>query len=446
MFFLKNIDTFALNLKLNNTFMLLQFTFSNYKCFREENILNLAIPAAKSKLYFTHRTAFNYSALKALVVLGANASGKTKLFDAVKFVKNIICPPKRSEKIPIFDFWQTQYDSFRLNTNAPNQSSTFEMIVVIDEIQYRYGLELNKNEIISEWLYTKNQRETFVFIREAKESIRINKRYVNERIYEMVHSANMLSPVVPLLVILATFNDTLSQKIVNWFNSITIISANDIRSIDALHELEKKDCIVKFLKSFDINIEDISLHEIDYDSIPNKIKHLIGDSHKETKIYDGINTMHKVYNELYERDHFTQFSLEKDESYGTNRLFGMSWPIINSLRNGTLLLIDEFDSGIHSNIIDKIVRLYYLCNSNAQLLINTQNTSLLNNTDDENRPLFTKEQIYLVNKNLYGEANLLPVTDFDEDFRTNMEKLYLGGYISGVPYVDVQMLLNLIKG
>lgn len=63
--------------------------------------------------------------------------------------------------------------------------------------------------------------------------------HINSKILDMVRSANMLSPIVPLISILSTFNDVLCKKIVDWFDSITVISANDLKPFD-LFDAEKK--------------------------------------------------------------------------------------------------------------------------------------------------------------------------------------------------------------
>ena len=432
--------------------MLVQFSFNNFKCFKGETTVNLTASKIKSNTFYTHKTDFNYSVLKTLAVYGANASGKTKLFEAMNFMRCVICPPKRDEKIPVFDFWQTRYDPFRLNTETQDDTSSFESIFIIEGIQYRYGFTLNRKEILSEWLYKKVARESLILSRNGQEKFYISPQFINDKIFNTVKSAGMISPTVPLISILATFNDALSSSIVNWFSNITIISANNLNTIDALTKNEKKNYITAFLNSFDINIDDISLHETSFDDVPDKIKAIVGaENLKNGKIYDGINTTHKVYNEYYERVGESVFSLEHDESFGTNRLFSLSWPLINALKTGSLILIDEIDSGIHTNIVKVIVSLFYMCSSTAQLVFNTQDSSLLganipdNSADSVYRKLFIKDQIYVINKNRYGESSALPVTDFRNDLRSNLEKIYLNGDISGVPYVDTDSLLHIIE-
>lgn len=426
--------------------MLVQFIFNNFKCFKDDNILNLTTSKSKKTFNYTHETNFNYSVLRTVAVYGANASGKTKLFEAIKFLRCVLCPPKRNGVIPIFDYWQTQYAPFKLNTQTADGDSSFEVTFLLNNIQYRYGITLNSKEILSEWLYKKNYRDTLILHRNRQKDFKITPQYINEKTFNVVRSAKMISATSPLLSILSTFNDELSQSIVKWFESITVISANDMNTVDALTKNEKKGCIIAFLNAFDINIDDISLHETSIDNIPEKIKNIIGiENLQNGKLYDGINTTHRLYNNYYERVGNCTFSLENDESFGTNRLFNLSWPIIKSLKEGSVLFIDEIDSGIHTNIIKVIIALYYMSSSKAQLIFNTQNTSLLNTKSDDDSKLFIKDQIYVVNKNRYGESRITPITEFDNDLRSNLEKIYLSGEISGVPYVDVQKLLNIIE-
>ena len=136
--------------------------------------------------------------------------------------------------------------------------------------------------------------------------------------------------------------------------------------------------------------------------------------------------------------------MENDESFGTNRLFSLSWSVIKSLREGTPLIIDELDCGIHTNIVKTIIELYYSSKTKAQLIFNTQNSSLLGAKTDDDLKLLRKDQIYLVNKNIYGESSVYPASDYKNDLRSNVEKIYLDGGIAGVPFVRKNILMGMI--
>ena len=176
---------------------------------------------------------------------------------------------------------------------------------------------------------------------------------------------------------------------------------------------------------------------------------------KSGKIYEqGVTTAHKLYDEHYRVIGKTLFQMENDESFGTNRLFYLSFPLLSAIHSSSVIFIDEFDSGIHPNILRELISMFYSLEGEgtAQLIINTQNSSLLkreidvqyqNNNEDfyrmESRKLFIKDQIYFVSKNQYGESSLVPLTNY-KDVRSNLEELYLNGYLDGVPIIDSELI------
>lgn len=436
--------------------MLVSFSFGNYKSFKDENKISLVAELADDNNEYSTSTSFEYSVLKTTAVYGANASGKSKLFDAIAFLRSVVYPPRNANKIPVFDFWKRLYDPFRLSTKSTEETSFFETVFILNDIQYRYGVELNANGILEEWLYRKNERETPILSRKVTEDgilkMKIGKAYINAKIYANIVGAGMVSPEVSLLTILSTFNDTLSREIVQWFAQMKIISANEmVVPVDALMNEENKKEIIDFMRAFDFNIEDFSMHEINPDTIPEKMRSIIGEDALKGPVYDGVSSTHRLYNEQYEKVGTRQFMMEVDESFGTNRLLRLSWSILCALKEGRTLFIDEIDSGLHPFIVSTIIKLFYQTNNNAQLIVNTQNTSLLaypigyEDNNKDKKYLFRKDQIYIVNKNRYGESNIYPITHFQRNIRTSIEKMYLDGRLTGVPYVELDNILNLIS-
>lgn len=438
--------------------MLVSFSFKNFKSFKDENRISLVAEQADPENTYSIPSPFGYSVLKTSAIYGANASGKSKFFEAFNFMCDVVNPPRMGKKtsVPVFDFWKSKYDGFRLSTQSDKSTSFFEVVFLLGKIQYRYGIELDKDGIKEEWLYRKKERETLILSRrsgnEGISKIQIKKAYINEKIYNNVASANMVSPEIPLVSLLATFSDPLSKEIVNWFKGINVVSANELSTpVEALRNDEHKKEIIAFMRAFDFNIEDLALHEINPDAIPEKIKSIIGEDALKSPVYDGVSTSHRYYNELYEYLGTRQFMMEVDESFGTNRLLRLSWPILNAIEKGSTLFIDEIDSGIHPYIISAIIKLFYMAKNEAQLIVNTQNTALLSyqmideKSAEVKKTLFRKDQIYIVNKNHYGESNIYPATHLQKDLRANLETIYLDGKLTGVPYVNLDNIIDLIN-
>jgi len=385
--------------------MLVQFLFENFKCFKDETKLSLVASQHIKENEENVIKSDKYNLLKTTVIYGPNASGKTKLLNAFQFMRLMV---ERSTNNAIDRGFSI--DTFRLNTETKESPSFFEVVFILDEIQYRYGFELTKKRILSEWLYKKTDEEKELFYREGKDiDYDISEL---KRIKSLVEE-DMIREDSLLLTVLAQFNDELSQRIVKWFHHINTISAagGGVEN----YTLEKlstpmKQKIVRLMKNADFSINDFVRHPVNRNE---------------------IQTLHTVYDENKLRVDETPFLLE-EESNGTIHFLSLTAPILDTLERGKILLIDELDSGLHHDLIVALLRLFHSTETNphnAQLIFNTQNTNLLSGD------LFRKDQIYFVSKNRYGEATLSSAADFMLRPGVNLQKKYLEGRFGAVPYL-----------
>ena len=134
--------------------MLVQFRFNNYKCFKDETVFNVVA----SKYYRDKMENLiqvpQYALLRTAAVYGANASGKTKLFQAFNFMREVVLTSADKQS----NNWQRSYSPFLLDTYSAEQPSVFEVVFLMDGIQYRYGFELNEERILAEWLFRKRSK------------------------------------------------------------------------------------------------------------------------------------------------------------------------------------------------------------------------------------------------------------------------------------------------
>ncbi|MBR5206042.1 MAG: ATP-binding protein [Alistipes sp.] len=414
--------------------MLVQFKFNNYKCFKDEVTLNLvASNYFKDEPTNIYPTEY-YSVVNSLAVYGANASGKTKLFQAFNFMREMVLHSANNKNNRV---WQDDYDPFRLNVNSIGKSSSFEVVFLIDNIQYRYGFEVNKEIVITEWLFRKKGKEVKVMYRDD-DGVEYNKVYINRKVVDNLIDAGMIRNDALLLSILSLWNDSLSSSITRWFYNANVLSASinnymgySLRQLDG----PMKKQMLSMLNGADICIDDMNPSEVDFESIPDEIKKMMPKEAFEGKIYNGVKTTHKVYDSNGLVVGTTELTMENDESYGTTKLFALSAPIIDTLKNGKILWVDEIDHGLHYDLLVAIIRLFHSPETNphnAQLIINTHNSGLL---DAPN--LFRRDQIYIASKNRYGESSLKPITNYSSTLRksSKLGHLYREGKLGGVPYL-----------
>ena len=418
----------------NNGTMLVQFRFNNYKCFKNETVFNVVASNYYREKMENLIQVPQYALLRTAAVYGANASGKTKLFQAFNFMREVVLTSADKQS----DNWQKSYAPFLLDTYSADQPSVFEVVFLMDDLQYRYGFELNGERIIAEWLFRKRSKEIKVLEFDGGPSVYYNEKYINPKIMKNLEDAKMFRSNSLIISSLSLWNDALSLNILNWFRRNNIISASlntmAPRILNALELPKMKAKMIEFLRSADLGIFDVTPNEISIDELPNEIKRMLPEDAVNGPIVSGISISHKKYNEQHIPAGYAKLSLEKDESYGTYRFLSLAGPIINALETGSILWIDEIDNGLHYDLVRALVALFQdekINIRNAQLIINTHNISLIDEAD-----LFRRDQIFIVKKDRYGEATLIPISDFSIRETAKVGKLYREGRFGGVPYLE----------
>jgi hypothetical protein len=344
-------------------------------------------------------------------------------------------------------------EPFKLSTVKEKEPSMFEVIFVYENEMYRYGFEVTKEKIISEWLFVRQNngkpKETELFYREEqkfeynKTKFKVKSLIDDDRVKE-----NTL-----LLSKADVENEKTAKKVFHWITEkwqiISGLKSKNYLGFTAskLKDEKFKNQIIDFLKDADLGIQDLKPKLMDLEDLPTQLQELIlkESEGKEAQIFSDITTFRKKYNELKESIGFAEFSMDNDESSGTGKYFALSAPILDALLNGYVFVVDELDATLHPNLVCKIVELFNsnITNpKNAQLIFNTHNTNLLS-PDAE---LFRRDQIWFTEKNHYGAAILYSLADFKTDKvrkDDNFEKNYIEGRYGAIPYLgNFEKLFN----
>ena len=126
----------------------------------------------------------------------------------------------------------------------------------------------------------------------------------------------------------------------------------------------------------------------------------------------------------------------KEESFGTRKLYALASYIIESLEEGTLLVIDELDNSLHPLISSLILSLFNnpkTNKKNAQLITASHDPSLLNPN------LIRRDQIWFTEKKLNGATSLYSLVEFDKKevrAQTSFSDWYLTGRFDAIPIID----------
>lgn len=421
--------------------MLIQFSTKNFLSFKEKATLSLVAGKTKSKNPELDKGAIfsvvnGLPLLKCAVIYGANASGKSNIFEAISFVKSFVLNSSKESQADE----AIQVTPYRLNVDFESKASEFEIVFSADGIVYEYSFAVDNNFIHAEKLIQhKKTKEVTLFNRDSN-GIRLHKNFLEgDRLAEKTR-ANAL-----FLSVCANFDGEISTKILRWFRKVKVISGlldNGLMSFTQ-RCLEKKEGlesrqIAALLKSFDLGLDRIIVSKQDNDGIPSdmpeEVKSLMSQlmkvSNAKVQVMKRVESYHKVFDENGNVVGETAFDLDDDESEGSKKLIALSGPIVDTLNKSNVLLIDEFDARLHPILSKTIIQLFNSAETNennAQLIVATHDTNLLD------RDLLRRDQIWFAEKDRFGSSHLTSLVEYKVRNDASFEKDYIMGKYGAIP-------------
>lgn len=419
--------------------MLLEFTVGNFLSFKEKNTLSLVATAVKEHADTNIIRTGRYQLLKGGVLYGSNSSGKSNLIRAMSTMHRLV--------LQSFDQSSTSelgVTPFLLNTETENKASFFEVVFLIRDIKYRYGFEVDNISVKSEWLFeAKKQSEKALFLRE-NDGIEVMKAFPEGKDLEEKTRENAL-----FLAVADKFNGSTAKLIMNWFtNFVTISGLSHERytgiTFMMLESEETKPLLQSFFNNTDLGFESVSINKNEFDvsrlpkDMPESVMQEISKKLQGQTMVDAI-TVHKKYNSKNKPAGTVEFDMDSQESAGTNKIFNISGPVFDVLHDGGILVVDELDASLHPLLTLAITRLF---NSkefnpkNAQLIFATHDTNLLTYGN------YRRDQIYFVEKDVYGASCLYSLIEYKEEGATkavrkdrSFEKDYIQGRYGAIPFI-----------
>ncbi|WP_017304717.1 AAA family ATPase [Spirulina subsalsa] len=417
--------------------MLIEFSVGNYRSFKDRVTFSMVAAnfVSKEKSIDTNNTFEIDEELKLLktsAIYGANASGKSNLARGLSFMKwFMINSSKETQSID-----EIKVEPFRLSTETEGKPSYFELAFLMDGRKYRYGFEATQKRVISEWLfYVPNIRETSLFERQL-DSIKSSKVYNADGVQQRTRSNALF------LSVSAQFNVEIAERILEWItDKLNIISGlHDGAYLNYtvkcfINDKNKAD-IVQLIKKLDLGISEIQVEQEDFtidllpDEMPDELKRLIVKEAGGKATSIGIS--HRKFDADGNYKSIEEFNLENHESEGAKKVFALAGPLVTALKEGEILIIDEFDARLHPLISLAIVKLFNSREANpnnGQLIFMTHDTNLLSNK------IFRRDQIWFTEKNRYSATDLYSLAEYkisnDESFESN----YIKGRYGAIPYI-----------
>lgn len=387
---------------------LIKFSISNFRSFNKEQSINFGDNSNVSAIF------------------GPNGSGKTNLFRAMIFFRDFIRFSTR------YTGQDLVVETFALHNENNDKETKIVSLFSDGDYIYEYGFNIRKHQVSDEFLkkgIAENQLKT-VFRR---------KSIMTGRYAESGFSPDLLSRTRnDSLLLTKAWENNINEaiKIFSFLDHFRIISGTQSTEETSRLVMESpvfKTKVLSFLKNADLYIQDISVDQV---NLPEEILNslpLVPEFKKNInrKGYN-VTTTHFVYDQKNGAVVGVRpMSLGGQESNGTQRMYELAFPIIDSMENGNILCIDEFELFLHPHECEYIISLFRnkdINKNNAQLIIMTHATQIMNQV--------SRRDIYLFGKNAKEETiigNIPNTIRLDDKL---IEKKYLRGHFGSIPNVE----------
>ena len=426
---------------------------SNFFSIREP--LEVSFEASKEKQYGEDWVTKigNTRLLKALILYGANGSGKTNILCALDFLREAIIsiPQKEDEMFP--------YLRFELDPEYADKESSFDLYFFIDDVRYRYYLEISPKRIIKEELrvYYNGNNNRAIYTR----------KYNNEKDVHSVRFGTWLTLAskdrktiedntkdnISVLSVYASKNISCDElKIVrNYFKyeffKIYFVQNGDQEVAKALRDDNRlKLLLVDLIQTFHSNIVDIRVEE-ETKTIPEEARQILlqmKHSEEDREAIEKMQTLTKLTSQYIHKTRLGEFSLEDNlQSEGTRSFIRHLVLFYKSIQKKWLVALDEFGSGMQAKTQHLLLDFFLKFSTHSQLLFATQSLGFLD------YPKMRRDAINIVYKDDIGQTHIDSTTVKGIHKNIKLRKAYVAGKFTTIdpnePEIDLDAEYNKYK-
>lgn len=415
--------------------MLIEFRVSNHRSIREEQVLTMTAASGRGEDndLRPRDVGLSEKILPVAAIYGANASGKSNVLSALAFLRDAVVYSQRmwapGEGIPREPFaWQQKRD----------EPSVYEVTFLQDDVKYEFGFACTDEAIVEEWLYAwpHGKKQTWYERDEQKFKFGPNLEGANKLIEEATRPDGLfLSTAVQL-------KHSQLRSVYDWFSKMDLVINQYTRYVRG--RITNRETHLANLIQNRPQMRQPDLFGGDNQQYFDRLQALIRnadvgivDFKVSTKPDENRSSNQTSRIQLRHQSTSGDAWLPlEEESRGTRTLLNLAVPILDAIDHGSVLLIDELESSLHPMIAAALVKQFNdpeTNPNNAQIIFTTHDTNLLGTTLGD--PVVRRDEVWLTEKDNEGGTVLYPLTDFTPRKAENLERGYLQGRYSAVPFL-----------
>ena len=437
--------------------MLIDFSVENWMSFRDKTTLSMIASAERQHGERVPRLAkYRTKALPVAAIYGGNASGKTNLFEALRFAHNMITAGVRpGELIPI--------RPFRLDDKMAEKPSSFSFSLLVEGNIFEFSFAATRKVILEERLVKVTSSSEKVLYDRQGSHVDFHPSLAKDRRLQFVFEGTQDNQLF--------LTNTVFQKIpkfkpiYGWFREALVLIAPDARPGPyRMVSIGKDDLyapISRALPLLDTGITRLSGEKIPLGSIemPEEWETMLQKELQEGMTFylkeDQNNGDHIIItredSRLIARKLVTFHAMPdgveikfdaQEESEGVRRVMDLLPAFLSLMapKSRAVCVIDEIDRSLHTLLIRQLVEQYLSkCSGNtrSQLIMTTHDTHLMD------QKLLRRDEIWVAERDVLGASSLVSFSEYkDVRYDKDIRKSYLQGRLGGIPRILPESFLN----
>ncbi|MBQ2986093.1 MAG: AAA family ATPase [Tyzzerella sp.] len=398
--------------------MLCQFSFQNFKSYKDETTFDLQATTISEFKDSLIKRAKCSELLPISVIYGPNGGGKSNLLQALASLITTVVKPVHelgNTRKSIVIQQRFLAEPFLYDAVSTNEPTEFQIFFRTDEYEYRYYLALLKDEVYAETLDRKTfggKKPARIFYREGEEitlGTILKKESVNTKVNEKM-------PFLSFLAI--NYNIPVITDVQEWFESCIIRSySNPMAEMEIMfsEDSKVKKQILMLLNDMGIDVED---YRYDNEEKQLFLKRTIDGTAYELKL--------------------------SQESDGTKKLIAALPVVLVALLEGRLVIIDELDAKLHPKLLRYVISMFKNPKINkrgAQLLFTSHDMATMKNT------VFRRDEIWFAALNAKRSSEIYSLYEIRREDNERVkstaafDKQYMEGRYGADPYLQ-----NMLSG
>ena len=385
--------------------MIEYFKVTNFKSYRDETVLSFVASRKENSPnndlpLSWYKEIDGKRILKLLIAVGLNGAGKTKMINAIGYLKEkATIRPQLPTILP-------DYQPYLLDAESKEKNTELELSYYIDEVNYIYTLSISRDRIEEEELKIKGRGMRIYHRKYDKDTQTIRITFGSACDLNESDQHDLEINIWNNATVLATFGAmNLESKLLKtnfdyFVNRVSLVHKSNIALADKLstgdQERDKKvkTLLIQLLQDvgsriIDYKIEEVSIHlnELIKTETPDIVKNVLQQQYPDGKLSQKVVRLYYELKEELPRENENdepRYRLVirpldfEPESDGTKQIIKLGLVLYDIAVGNKSACIDEFEGLIHSNAVEFILKMYLTLvdDKECQLLVATHDLIL----------------------------------------------------------------------